>query len=71
MAERDTGGFSSTVFAHAAIEFIEKADGKKPFFLSVALMAPHDPRSPPEKYREIYAKKRLPLLPNYLPQHPF
>ena len=71
MPKRDAGGFSSTVFADAAIEFIEKADGEKPFFLYVAFMAPHDPRNPPEKYREIYYKNRPPLPPNYLPQHPF
>ena len=34
-------------------------------------MAPHDPRNPPEKYREIYYKKRPPLPENFLPQHPF
>jgi arylsulfatase A-like enzyme len=34
-------------------------------------MAPHDPRNPPEKYREIYYDKRPPLPPNFLPQHPF
>ncbi|MDB4537251.1 sulfatase-like hydrolase/transferase [Akkermansiaceae bacterium] len=69
--KRDAGGFSSTVFADAAIEFIEKADGEQPFFLYVAFMAPHDPRNPPEKYREIYYNKRPPLPPNFLPQHPF
>ena len=69
--KRDAGGFSSAVFADAAIEFIEKADEKKPFFLYVAFMAPHDPRNPPEKYREMYYANRPPLPPNYLQQHPF
>ncbi len=69
--KRPAGGFSSEVFANDAIEFIEGADGKDPFFLYVAFMAPHDPRNPPEKYREIYYKKRPPLPENFLPQHPF
>ena len=34
-------------------------------------MAPHDPRNPPKKYREIYYKNRPPLPKNFLPQHPF
>jgi arylsulfatase A-like enzyme len=68
---RKAGGFSSTVFADEAVSFIEKADGKAPFFLYVAFMAPHDPRNPPEKYREMYYQNRPPLPQNFLPEHPF
>ena len=68
---RDAGGFSSTVFADEAVKFIKSTDGDQPFFLYVAFMAPHDPRNPPEKYREIYYNKRPPLPANFLPQHPF
>ncbi|MGE0102177.1 MAG: sulfatase-like hydrolase/transferase [Blastocatellales bacterium] len=63
--------FSSELFADAAIEFIEKQDGKKPFFAYVAFTAPHDPRQPPESYREMYYRKLPPLPPNFLPQLPF
>ncbi|MGC6566911.1 MAG: sulfatase-like hydrolase/transferase [Akkermansiaceae bacterium] len=69
--KRDAGGFSSEVFADEAVTFIEEADGEKPFFLYVSLMAPHDTRNPPMKYREIYYAKRPPLPENFLPQHPF
>ena len=69
--KRAAGGFSSTVFADAAIEYIETADTKNPFFLYVAFMAPHDPRNPPEKYRQIYYDKCPPLPKNFLPKHPF
>ena len=69
--KRPAGGFSSEVFADDAIKFIEGVEGGEPFFLYVAFMAPHDPRNPPEKYREIYYKKRPPLPANFLPQHPF
>ncbi|MGI9239732.1 MAG: sulfatase-like hydrolase/transferase [Verrucomicrobiales bacterium] len=68
---RDAGGFSSEVFADGAISFIEAAETDQPFFLYVAFMAPHDPRNPPEAYRERYYNKRPPLPPNFLPQHPF
>ena len=69
--KRESGGFSSTVFADEAVSYIQSAGKEKPFFLYVAFMAPHDPRNPPEKYREMYYKKRPPLPANYLPQHPF
>ena len=70
-AKRDAGGFSSEVFANDAIDYIENATTDQPFFLYVAFMAPHDPRNPPEKYRQIYYDKRPPLPENFLPQHPF
>jgi len=63
--------FSSEQFADAAVEFLEKHKGGDPFFCYVAFTAPHDPRNPPEKYREMYYKKRPPLPANFLPQHPF
>ena len=53
------------------MKYIESADGEQPFFLYVAFMAPHDPRNPPEKYRQEYYDKRPPLPANYLRQHPF
>jgi len=63
--------FSSELFADAAIEFLKSHEGSQPFFLYVAFTAPHDPRMPPEKYREMYYQNRPPLPPNFLPQHPF
>ena len=69
--KRAAGGFSSTVFADEAVDFISNAGRDQPFFLYVAFMAPHDPRNPPEKYRQMYYRKRPPLPENFLPQHPF
>ena len=69
--KRSAGGFSSTVFADDAIEYIESANDGKPFFLYVSLMAPHDTRNPPVEYREMYYMNRPPLPENYLPYHPF
>lgn len=63
--------FSSELFADAAIDFIENQDGRKPFFAYVAFTAPHDPRQPPESYREMYYRNLPPLPANFLPQLPF
>jgi arylsulfatase A-like enzyme len=64
-------GFSTEMFADAAIEFLRDYDDDAPFFCYVAFTAPHDPRMPPEPYREKYYAKRPPLPPNFMPQHPF
>lgn len=70
-AKRDAKGFSSTVFANEAVRYIKQAKDDQPFFLYVAFMAPHDPRNPPQEYREMYYNRRPPLPKNFLPEHPF
>jgi len=69
--ERFGEKFSSEMFADSAIEFLQKHDGKKPFFSYVAFTAPHDPRQPPLSFRDPYYKSLPPLPPNFLPQLPF
>ncbi len=63
--------FSSTLFADAAIQFLESYDFRRPFYAYVAFTAPHDPRQAPEGYIDMYDPERIPLPTNYLPQHPF
>ena len=70
-AQRTGGSFSSELFADAAIEFLREYKGEKPFYAYVPFTAPHDPRQPPVKYREMYYRNRPPLPENFLPQHPF
>lgn len=62
---------STEQFADAAVEFLRGQKGGGPFFCYVAFTAPHDPRNPPEEYRELYYRDRPPLPANFLPQHPF
>jgi arylsulfatase A-like enzyme len=67
-------GFSSTIFANAAIEFLNwYAEGPRgaPFLVYVSFTAPHDPRTPPEEYLKMYDGEGLPLPPDYMPLHPF
>jgi arylsulfatase A-like enzyme len=70
-SERTGEKFSSELFADAVIEFLRSHDEKKPFFAYVAFTAPHDPRMPPEAFREMYYRNLPPLPANYLPQLPF
>lgn len=64
--------FSSELFVDSAIDFLKTdRDPNQPFFCYVALTAPHDPRQPPESFREKYYQRLPPLPANFLPRHPF
>ena len=65
------GKFSSELFSDAAIEFLRRHQEDKPFLLYVAYTAPHDPRMAPPRYASLYPPEKIPLPPNFLPQHPF
>jgi hypothetical protein len=54
-----------------AIDFLRSAEPGRPFLCYVAFTAPHDPRNPPTNAVLPYYRKRPPLPPNFLPQHPF
>jgi arylsulfatase A-like enzyme len=65
------GEFSGELFTDSAIEFLRRHDGRKPFLLYLAHAEPHDPRMAPEPYASMYDPERMPLPPNFLPEHPF
>ncbi len=65
------GKHSSELFSDAAISFLERYDGYAPFFAYVAFMAPHDPRTMPQEYRDRYDPQATVLPANYMPEHPF
>jgi arylsulfatase A-like enzyme len=62
---------SATEHADAVIEFLNKHDGKRPFFAYVAPPVPHDPRLAPEKFQSMYDPATLTLAKNFMPEHPF
>lgn len=71
IAERITAGKHSTeLFTDAAIRFI-KQPHDKPFFLYTALLAPHDPRTMPERFKRMYDPEKIRLPENFQPEHPF
>ncbi|MGH9630137.1 MAG: sulfatase-like hydrolase/transferase [Bryobacteraceae bacterium] len=67
---REVSGYSSELFADAAVEYLASKP-KAPFFAQISFTAPHDPRTPPEKYTRIYDPREIPLPKNFLPEHPF
>jgi arylsulfatase A-like enzyme len=62
-------GFSSDIFADAAIDFLNQDHAESPFLLYVAFTDPHDPRTPPPGWTIDPGTIELP--PNVLPRHPF
>jgi len=63
--------FSSELFSDSAVKFLREYREEKPFLLYVAYTAPHDPRTPPKEYAEMYPPAKIALPKNFLPEHPF
>jgi arylsulfatase A-like enzyme len=60
--------FSSNYYAQAAVDFItSRRENNKPFFLYVAFTSPHDPRTPPKAFEDLYDPKKIDLPPSYRP----
>ena len=64
------GKHSSELVRDAALNFLDRQD-EKPFLLYISSLAPHDPRTMPEKYREMYDPADVRLPPNFMGGHPF
>ncbi len=58
------------MFADEAIRFL-KEHKRGPFFCYVAFNAPHDPHVVPDDFPVRYDAAKMPLPPNFLPQHPW
>ncbi len=72
--EIERKGFSTDVFADAAIDFINQhadSDTTAPFLAYISFTTPHDPRTPKPEFMTMNLDDRPPLPPNYLPVHPF
>jgi arylsulfatase A-like enzyme len=69
---RNADTFSSTLYADNAIHFLNSKIAKDtPFFCYVAFTSPHDPRTPPSAFSNLYDPAHITLPPNFLPHHPF
>ncbi|NQU42814.1 sulfatase-like hydrolase/transferase [bacterium] len=67
----EAGKHSSELLCDGAVRFLEEYRDEAPFFLYVAFMAPHDPRTMPKKYLDMYDPERIELPPNFMGGHPF
>lgn len=64
--EFDPGKHSSTLLTDSAIELLKANVNKEnPFFMYLAYLAPHDPRTMPDSFREMYDPEKITLPPNF------
>lgn len=67
-AQRINAGYHSTeLFSDSAVKYISRYDSDKPFFMYIAYLAPHDPRTMPEEFRNMYKAEDISLPENYSP----
>jgi arylsulfatase A-like enzyme len=65
------GKHSTELFCDGAVDFLAGGAAAEPFFMYISFMAPHDPRTMPRRYLDLYHPDRIELPPNFLPEHPF
>jgi len=66
----DAGKHSTELFVGASIRFVKEQNDREPFFMYVSLMAPHDPRTMPKKFLDMYDPEEIRLPENFLNEHP-
>ena len=65
--EFNPGIHSSTLLVDAAIDLLKKnADKGKPWLEYLAFLAPHDPRTMPERFKNMYDPEKIELPPNFM-----
>jgi arylsulfatase A-like enzyme len=55
----------------AAIDFLENYDSEEPFYQYIAFLAPHDPRTMPKRFKDMYDPEKITLPANFMGGHPF
>jgi len=66
----EAGKHSTDLFVDAAVRFVEQQNSSDPFFMYISLMAPHDPRTMPREFLEMYDPESITLPANFLTEHP-
>lgn len=65
------GKHSTDLFAEACDNWLESYESEQPFYMYLSYMAPHDPRSMPQKYLDMYDIDKIELPPNFAEEHTF
>lgn len=67
----NNGLHSSEMVCGAAINFIKNYSSEAPFYTYISFLAPHDPRTMPEEFFNMYKAEDIELPPNFMGGHPF
>jgi arylsulfatase A-like enzyme len=65
------GEHSTDLVAEAAVGFLENADPSRPFFTYVSFLAPHDPRTMPQRFLDMYDPATIDVPESFAAEHPF
>lgn len=65
------GQHSTDIFSETAVNFIDTYKSENPFYLYLSYMAPHDPRTMPEEFQNMYNPDDIELPINYREMHEF
>jgi len=66
------GVHSTELLTDTAIKWLDKrGNSENPFFLYLAYLAPHDPRTMPERFMKMYDPQKITLPKNIMGGHPF
>jgi len=65
------GVHSSELLTGTAIKYIQEHPSNVPFYLYLSYLAPHDPRTMPQKFMDMYDPNEISLPANYMTSHPF
>jgi arylsulfatase A-like enzyme len=64
------GVHSSELLTDTTIEFLENYKKDEPFYCYTAYLAPHDPRTMPQKFLDAYEDRTITLPENFMPEYP-
>ena len=65
-AQRINAGYHSTeLFSDSAVKYIREYNSEQPFFMYVAYLAPHDPRTMPDEFKNMYKAEDITLPENF------
>jgi arylsulfatase A-like enzyme len=65
------GRHSTDIISDTGIRFLRDHPKGTPYLLYLSFLAPHDPRTMPGKFLEMYPPARIDVPANFMPQHPF
>lgn len=64
------GVHSSTLLTDTTIDFLKNYEGNEPFYCYTAYLAPHDPRTMPTEFLDMYEGRDLTLPSNFMAKYP-
>ncbi len=65
------GRHSTDIISETGLRFLREHPAEQPYFLYLSFLAPHDPRTMPKEFLDLYDPAQIELPANFLPQHPF